>query len=67
MTDEQSNKRFEDLKRDNRRETIRIRQLEADGRNLDVAMTRQMDVVEPRLLQIELRIGLRPPNESTPQ
>jgi hypothetical protein len=98
MTDEQLNKRFDDLTakigdltvkitgtearliekmRDMQTEllrgfeafssgqTIRLRKLEADQSNLNTATSGRLDVVESRLLQIEVRLGLRMPNEPT--
>lgn len=93
MTDEQLNKRFDDLAakitdtearliekmRDMQTElprgfeafssgqTIRLRKLEADQSNLNTATSGRLDVVESRLLQIEVRLGLRMPNEPAQQ
>ena len=93
MTDEQLNKRFDDLAakitdtearliekmRDMQTEllrgfeafssgqTIRLRKLEADQSNLNTATSGRLDVVESRLLQIEVRLGLRIPNEPAQQ
>jgi hypothetical protein len=39
-------------------QTIRLRKLEADQSNLDVSLRGRVDVVESRLLQIELRLGI---------
>lgn len=38
-------------------QTIRVRKVEADQSNLDAALRGRMDVVESRLMQIELRLG----------
>jgi len=41
-------------------QTIRLRKLEADQSNLDAAMAGRMSVVEGRLLEIEMRLGIQP-------
>ena len=38
--------------------SIRIRKLEADGGNLDTALSGRMEILERRLLEIEKRLGL---------
>jgi roadblock/LC7 domain-containing protein len=38
-------------------QTVRLRKVEADQSNLDVSLRSRVDVVESRLLQIELRLG----------
>jgi hypothetical protein len=38
-------------------QTIRLRKLEADQSNLDTSLRSRVDVLEDRLLQIELRLG----------
>ena len=38
-------------------QTIRLRKVEADQSNLDVSLRGRLDVVESRLMQIELRLG----------
>ena len=38
-------------------QTIRIRKLEADQSNLNTSVTARMDILESRLLEIELRLG----------
>jgi len=38
-------------------QTIRLRKLEADQSNLDTSLRGRVDVLESRLLQIELRLG----------
>jgi hypothetical protein len=39
-------------------QTIRLRKVEADQSNLDAALSGRVNVLEGRLLQIELRLGL---------
>jgi hypothetical protein len=39
-------------------QTIRLRKVEADQSNLDTALSGRVNVLESRLLQIELRLGL---------
>jgi hypothetical protein len=39
-------------------QTIRLRKVEADQSNLDAALSGRVNVLEQRLLQIELRLGL---------
>jgi hypothetical protein len=39
-------------------QTIRLRKLEADQSNLDAALSGRVDVLETRLRQIELRLGI---------
>ena len=39
--------------------TIRVRKLEADHSNLDAAASGRIDVLEQRLKQIELRLGMK--------
>jgi len=41
-------------------QTIRLRKVEADQSNLDAAMSGRMNVVEGRLLEIELKLGIQP-------
>ena len=48
-------------------QTIRLRKVEADQSNLNTAAGGRLDVVESRLLQIELRLGLQQPNKPTQQ
>jgi hypothetical protein len=38
-------------------QNIRLRKVEADQSNLDTSLRGRMDVVESRLMQIELRLG----------
>jgi hypothetical protein len=38
--------------------TIRLRKVEADQSNLDAALSGRVNVLEKRLLEIELRLGL---------
>jgi hypothetical protein len=38
-------------------QTIRLRKVEADQSNLDTSVRGRLDIVENRLLQIELRLG----------
>ena len=40
-------------------QTIRLRKLEADQSNLDVALRARVEVLESRLTQIELRLGTK--------
>jgi len=40
-------------------QTIRLRKVEADQSNLDAAMSGRMNVVERRLLEIELKLGIQ--------
>jgi len=75
VTDEQLNARFDEIiekMRDMQTEllkgfqafsagqTIRLRKVEADQSNLDAAMSGRMNVVEGRLLEIEMRLGIQP-------
>lgn len=75
MTDEQLNARFDEIiekMRDMQTEllkgfqafsegqTIRLRKVEADQSNLDAAMSGRMNIVERRLLEIEMRLGIQP-------
>src|ERR1700689_5058369 len=39
-------------------QTIRLRKVEADQSNLDAALSGRVNVLEGRLLEIELRLGL---------
>ncbi len=39
-------------------QTIRLRKVEADQSNLDAALSGRVNVLERRLLEIELRLGL---------
>jgi len=39
---------------------IRLRKVEADQSNLDTSLRGRVDVLESRLMQIELRLGIRP-------
>jgi hypothetical protein len=39
-------------------QTIRLRKLEADHSNLDASVSGRVDVLETRLRQIELRLGI---------
>lgn len=39
-------------------QTIRVRKVEADQSNLDAALSGRVNVLERRLLEIELRLGL---------
>ena len=39
-------------------QTIRLRKVEADQSNLDAALSSRVNVLESRLLEIELRLGL---------
>jgi hypothetical protein len=39
-------------------QTIRLRKVEADHSNLDAALSGRVNVLEDRLRQIELRLGL---------
>lgn len=39
-------------------ETIRLRKVEADQSNLDAALSGRVNVLEDRLMQIELRLGM---------
>ena len=39
-------------------QTIRLRKVEADQSNLDASVRGRVDIVEARLLQIEIRLGL---------
>jgi hypothetical protein len=39
-------------------QTIRVRKVEADQSNLDAALSGRVNVLEKRLLEIELRLGL---------
>lgn len=39
-------------------QTIRLRRVEADQSNLDASLSGRANVLEQRLLQIELRLGL---------
>ena len=48
-------------------QTIRLRKVEADQSNLNTAAGGRLDVLESRLLQIELRLGLQQPNKPTQQ
>ena len=45
-------------------QTIRLRKVEADQSNLDVALRGRVDVVETRLTQIELRLGIQGPEKN---
>jgi len=75
VTDEQLNARFDEIiekMRDMQTEllkgfqafsegqTIRLRKVEADQSNLDAAMSGRMNIVERRLLEIEMRLGIQP-------
>jgi hypothetical protein len=42
-------------------QTIRLRKVEADQSNLDAALSGRVNVLERRLLEIELRLGLAGP------
>ena len=41
--------------------TLRIRKVEADNSNLDAALSGRVEILERRLLEIEMRLGLTPP------
>jgi len=40
-------------------QTIRLRKVEADQSNLDAALSGRVNVLEQRLLEIELKLGMR--------
>jgi hypothetical protein len=44
-------------------QTIRLRKVEADQSNLDAALSGRVNVLEGRLLEIELRLGLAGEND----
>ena len=41
--------------------TLRLRKVEADQSNLDTALSGRVEILERRLLEIEMRLGLQPP------
>lgn len=41
-------------------QVLRVRKVEADQSNLDTALSGRVDVLERRLLQIELKLGGKP-------
>jgi len=40
-------------------QTIRLRKVEADQSNLDAALSGRVSIVEKRLLEIELKLGMK--------